>query len=74
MIFHSVLKSKRAVQVNIEIMRAFVKLREMIAADSLFHPLRPGPIKLFASPGVSAFESISPEKTLDRRSQYCEHT
>ena len=29
----SVLKSKRAVQVNIEIMRAFVKLREMIASN-----------------------------------------
>ena len=28
----SVLKSKRAVQVNIEIMRAFVKLRELIAS------------------------------------------
>ena len=28
----SVLKSKRAVQVNIEIMRAFVKLREMLAS------------------------------------------
>jgi hypothetical protein len=28
----SVLRSKRAVQVNIEIMRAFVKLREMLAA------------------------------------------
>ena len=29
----SVLKSKRAVQVNIEIMRAFVRLREMIASN-----------------------------------------
>jgi len=29
----SVLKSKRAVQVNIEIMRAFVKLRELIASN-----------------------------------------
>lgn len=29
----SVLRSKRAVQVNIEIMRAFVKLREMIASN-----------------------------------------
>lgn len=29
----TVLKSKRAVQVNIEIMRAFVKLREMIASN-----------------------------------------
>lgn len=28
----SVLRSKRAVQVNIEIMRAFVRLREMLAA------------------------------------------
>ena len=28
----SVLKSKRAVQVNIEVMRAFVKLREMLAS------------------------------------------
>lgn len=28
----SVLNSKRAVQVNIEIMRAFVKLREMLAS------------------------------------------
>ncbi len=28
----SVLRSKRAVQVNIEIMRAFVRLREMIAS------------------------------------------
>jgi hypothetical protein len=27
----SVLRSKRAIQVNIEIMRAFVKLREMLA-------------------------------------------
>jgi len=29
----SVLRSKRAVQVNIEIMRAFVRLREMIASN-----------------------------------------
>lgn len=29
----SVLKSKRAIQVNIAIMRAFVRLREIIAAD-----------------------------------------
>ncbi|MDF0642745.1 MAG: ORF6N domain-containing protein [Nitrospira sp.] len=29
----SVLKSKRAVQVNIEIMRAFVRLREMVASN-----------------------------------------
>ena len=29
----SVLRSKRAVQVNIEIMRAFVRLRQMLAAD-----------------------------------------
>lgn len=29
----SVLKSKRAVQVNIEIMRAFVQLREMLASN-----------------------------------------
>ena len=28
----SVLRSKRAVQVNIEIMRAFVRLREMLAS------------------------------------------
>src|SRR3979409_2061593 len=30
----SVLRSKRAVQVNIEIMRAFVRLRLMLASDS----------------------------------------
>ena len=30
----SVLRSKRAVQVNIEIMRAFVRLRGMLASDS----------------------------------------
>jgi hypothetical protein len=30
----SVLKSKRAVQVNIEIMRAFVRLRQMLAAHA----------------------------------------
>ena len=30
----SVLRSRRAVQVNIEIMRAFVRLREMLAADA----------------------------------------
>ena len=30
----SVLKSKRAVQVNIEIMRAFVNLRQMLASNS----------------------------------------
>ena len=30
----SVLKSKRAVQVNIEIMRAFVKLRQMLTSNS----------------------------------------
>ena len=29
----SILNSKRAVQVNIEIMRAFVRLREMIASN-----------------------------------------
>ena len=29
----SVLRSKRAVQVNIEIMRAFVRLREMLASN-----------------------------------------
>lgn len=29
----SVLKSKRAVQVNIEIMRAFVRLREMLVSE-----------------------------------------
>jgi len=29
----SVLRSKRAVQVNIEIMRAFVRLREMITSN-----------------------------------------
>ncbi len=29
----SVLRSKRAVQVNIEIMRAFVRLREMLASE-----------------------------------------
>jgi hypothetical protein len=29
----SVLRSRRAVQVNIEIMRAFVKLREMLASN-----------------------------------------
>jgi len=32
----SVLKSKRAVQVNIAIMRAFVKLREMLSAHTEF--------------------------------------
>jgi hypothetical protein len=30
----SVLRSPRAVQVNIEIMRAFVRLREMLSADA----------------------------------------
>ena len=30
----SVLRSPRAVQVNIEIMRAFVKLRQMLASNS----------------------------------------
>ncbi len=30
----SVLKSKRAVQVNIEIMRAFVRLRQMLASHA----------------------------------------
>jgi len=30
----SVLRSKRAVSVNIEIMRAFVKLRQMLASNS----------------------------------------
>jgi hypothetical protein len=30
----SVLRSKRAVQVNIEIMRAFVKLRQMLASNA----------------------------------------
>lgn len=30
----SVLRSKRAIQVNIEIMRAFVKLRQMLASDA----------------------------------------
>lgn len=30
----SVLRSRRAVQVNIEIMRAFVRLREMLSADT----------------------------------------
>ena len=29
----SVLRSKRAVQVNIEIMRAFVRLRELLATN-----------------------------------------
>lgn len=33
-ILSSVLHSKRAVQVNIEIMRAFVRLRRMLASDS----------------------------------------
>jgi ORF6N domain-containing protein len=32
----SVLRSKRAIQVNIEIMRAFVQLREMIASNKGF--------------------------------------
>ena len=32
----SVLKSRRAVQVNVEIMRAFVRLREMLSADAQF--------------------------------------
>ena len=31
----SVLKSKQAVRVNVEIMRAFVRLREMISEDRL---------------------------------------
>ncbi len=36
----SVLRSKRAVQVNIEIMRAFVRLREMLAGHvELAHKL-----------------------------------
>jgi len=30
----SVLRSKRAVQVNIEIMRAFVRLRQMLASNT----------------------------------------
>jgi hypothetical protein len=30
----SVLKSERAIQVNIEIMRAFVKLRQMLASNT----------------------------------------
>jgi len=30
----SVLRSKRAIQVNIEIMRAFVKLRQMLASNA----------------------------------------
>ncbi len=30
----SVLRSKRAIQVNIEIMRAFVKLRQMLASNT----------------------------------------
>jgi len=30
----SVLKSKRAIQVNIEIMRAFVRLRRMLASNA----------------------------------------
>ena len=30
----SVLRSKRAVQVNIEIMRAFVRLRQMLASNA----------------------------------------
>ncbi len=31
----SVLRSKRAIQVNIEIMRAFVKLRQMLASNAV---------------------------------------
>ena len=33
----SVLRSKRAVSVNIEIMRAFVKLRQMLASNTNSH-------------------------------------
>lgn len=32
--FSSVLKSERAVQVNVEIMRAFVRMRQMLAAHA----------------------------------------
>lgn len=67
----SVLKSKRAVQVNIEIMRAFVRLREMIASNkelaSRLNELEKKYDRQFKAVFDAIRELMAPTKTTVRR-------
>ena len=65
----SVLRSKRAVQVNVEIMRAFVRLRQMLASNAelsrkmdALEKKYDAQFKVYSTPSASLWRHRSPRK------------